>query len=341
MIVSKQAIARTVDQPNPDLRFYLFHGPDMAQSRSLAHRLLGALQASKTMLSGSAVKSDPAVLADEASALSLFGGARLIWVEPAGEEIVAAVEALFQPAKTETPVVAITAALTKSSGLRKLAEASPLSAAFAAYVPEGRDAERMVADLGRSFGLKIDPGVAVRIADAAGNDQAIVAQELRKFALFVDASTETPRDLSHEAIDAVGTDNAEGNVMQLADLALTGDLEGLAEELARLPAGGSDGVPIVRSLQRRLLILAPARARIERGERLDAVMTSFGKSLFWKEKASVSKMLATWDAAALARVTERAGRLERSLMFGPAPAQEALGEELLAIAREARRTARS
>ena len=48
-------------------------------------------------------------------------------------------------------------------------------------------------------------------------------------------------------------------------------------------------------------------------------------------------MLSQWDAERLAKVAERAGRLERSLMFSPAPQQEALGEELLAIAREARR----
>jgi DNA polymerase-3 subunit delta len=48
-------------------------------------------------------------------------------------------------------------------------------------------------------------------------------------------------------------------------------------------------------------------------------------------------MLSQWDAGRLARVVERAGELERALMFSPAPQQEALGEELLAIARQARR----
>jgi DNA polymerase III subunit delta len=94
---------------------------------------------------------------------------------------------------------------------------------------------------------------------------------------------------------------------------------------------------VVRSLQRRLIMLAPMRARVERGESPDAVMTSQGKSLFWRDKAIVGRMLTQWDAERLAKVAERAGRLERSLMFSPAPQQEALGEELLAIAREARR----
>jgi DNA polymerase-3 subunit delta len=76
---------------------------------------------------------------------------------------------------------------------------------------------------------------------------------------------------------------------------------------------------------------------MERGESLDAVMTSLGRSLFWKDKALVAKLLATWDAKRLATVSERAGRLERELMFSDAPEQQALGEELLAIARATRR----
>jgi DNA polymerase III subunit delta len=194
----------------------------------------------------------------------------------------------------------------------------------------------MVIDVGRRFGLKISPPVAARLADAADNDQAIVSQELQKLALYIDASPHAPKELDHGAIDDVGADHAEGDFQRLADLALAGNMEELSEELAKLPAGGSEGIPVVRSLQRRLLMLAPARARVERGERLDAVMASFGRSLFWKDKSTVQRMLQKWTAEDLATVAERAGKLERSLMFTAAPEREALGEELLAIARKAR-----
>ena len=110
----------------------------------------------------------------------------------------------------------------------------------------------------------------------------------------------------------------------------------LTEALARLPGRGSEAIPIIRSLQRRLLMLAPARARVERGERPEAVMTSLGRGLFWKDKPVVGWLLSKWRAEDLATVAERSGRLERELMFSPVPAREALGEELLAIARKAR-----
>jgi DNA polymerase-3 subunit delta len=129
---------------------------------------------------------------------------------------------------------------------------------------------------------------------------------------------------------------AEGNFQRLADLALAGQMDELADELTRMPAGGSDAIPVVRSLHRRLLMLAPARARVERGESLDAVMTSLGRAVNFKEKGKVQRMLAKWSADNLATVAQRAGELERSLIFSPAPDREALGEELLAIARKAR-----
>jgi DNA polymerase-3 subunit delta len=260
----------------------------------------------------------------------------VIWIEPAGKDIEEAVSALLEGPPPESPVVAIAGALSKASGLLKMAEASPQAVAFAAYAPEGPDAERMVADIARRFGLKVNPPVAARLADAGGNDQAIVARELEKLALYLDASPHAPKELEHGAIDAVGAESAEGNFLKLADLALSGEMEELTEELARLPAGGSEAIPVVRSLQRRLLMLAPARARIERGERVDAVMASFGRALFFKEKSKVQRMLSKWSAADLATVADRAGRLERSLMFTAAPDREALGEELLAIARKAR-----
>lgn len=336
MKAAKTAIGRAVDQPDPKIRFYLFHGQDESQSRALAARLAEALGASRYLLSTGSVKADPALLVDEAGAMNLFGGKRLVWIEPATKDIEEGVIALLEGPATESPVVAIAGSLPKTSPLLKLAEGSSEALAFASYAPEGQDAERLVIDLGRRVGLKIPPPVAARVADSAGNDQAVIAQELEKLSLYLDASPHAPKELDHDAMDAVGAETAEGDFLRLADLALGGAVVELADELARLPAGGSEGIPVVRSLQRRLQMLAPARAKMERGARLDDAMTSLGKALFWKEKALVARMLNKWNAEGLAKVSERAGKLERDLMFSDAPQREALGEELLAIARKAR-----
>jgi DNA polymerase III subunit delta len=333
----KGSIDRSVDQPDPKVRFYLFHGPDEAQSSALGDRLLTALKAAKHGVASGSLRSDPALLADEAGAIDMFGGARVIWIQPSGEEIVAAVEALMDAPAAESPVVAIAGKLGKSSGLLKLAESHALALSHISYELDARDAERLVGDLARMEGLRAQSGVASRIAEACGNDRRMIVQELAKLALYLNASPDSPKDLYSDALDAVGADMG-GDFLGIADLALAGDVRLLSDALSRLDSSGKEAIPIIRSLQRRLLMLVPIRARIDAGERLQAVMTSMGKSLFWKDKPMVEKMLGMWDSAGLARVSERTGSLERRLMRGDSPpAGEALGEELIAIARQARR----
>lgn len=341
MTAIKGTIGAAVDRPDTKTRFYLFHGPADARSRALAARLLTGLGAAKFALSAGAVKSDPASLLDAAGAMNLFGERRAIWIEPAGNEIEEAVAPILDGAPPESPVIAIAGSLTRSSALLKLAEGSPLALSYASYIPEGADAQRMVSDAGRRFGLKIAAELAARLADSCGGDEAIASQELAKFALYLDALPHSPKELDGETVDLLGADS-EGSFLKLGDHALRGDLAVLAEELAHMPAGGSDAVSIIRSLQRRIATLAPARARVERGESVDAVMTSLGKSLFWKDKPAFEKMLSKWSSADLARIAERAGRLERELMRPRArpgsamPEEAALGEELLAIAHRAK-----
>ena len=90
----------------------------------------------------------------------------------------------------------------------------------------------------------------------------MIAQELAKFALYLDASPNAPKDLGADALDAVGADLG-GDFLGIADLALGGDVRGLAEALSRIDASGRDAIPVIRSLQRRLLMLAPIRARVD------------------------------------------------------------------------------
>ena len=271
--------------------------------------------------------------------MALFGGPRALWVEPAGDEIVPAVEALLDAPAVESPVVAIAGALRKSSALLKLAEGHPAALSQVSYVPEGRDADRMVVELGRREGLRIAPDVAARIAESAANNQAIAAQEVIKYALYAGATATAPCDLTHDMVDELGADSSEGNALRLGDLALAGELGALANELGRMAPSGHEAIPIARALQRRVLQLAPMRARIEQGERVDAVMASAGKALFWKDKAMIQAILSRWSAGRLAQVGERVAALEEQLIFSGAPQVAALGEELTAIARAARRRA--
>lgn len=326
-----------VDRPDPATRLYLFYGPDDAGSRHLATRLLRNLGAEKFAVLAATVKTDPAVLADEASAMALFGGPRAIWIEPAGDEITDGVASVLDAGSVESPVIVIAGALRKTSGLVKLAESHARAAAIVSYIPEGRDAEQMAIAAGRAEGLRIEGDVAARIAADCGNNQAIVAQEVAKFAIFLDAAPDRPCELTHDVVDLLGADSSEGNLMRLGDLALAGDGRELLEEIERAAIAPNEAIPVVRALQRRLLQLAPLRARVERGERVDGVLTSMGKALFWKDKPLLQRLLSNWNAERIAQAMERSAALERAAILSNEPPVAALGEELVAIARAAGR----
>lgn len=334
----KASLARALERPDPAIRFYLFHGPDESGSRALAIQLLRGLgDAEKFIVMGQSVKSDPAALADEAGAMALFGGKRAIWIEPAGDEVADGVAALLEAPASESAVVALAGSLRKTSALLKLAEAHPAALSHCSYVPEGREMERVVTELARDAGLRIMPDLALRLASAANNNQAIAARELEKFALYLGADPANPRELDHATVDLLGADSAESDLMRLGDLALAGRMDELLDELSRLPHGGSEAIPVLRSLQRRLLMLAPLRARIERGERTDGVMASMGKALFWKDKSLVQRLLTTWSAERLAEAASRVSALEKQIMLSPVSDEAALGETLVMVARAAGR----
>jgi len=333
---ARGTLGRALDRPDSGIRFYLFYGPDEGQSRGHGERLLKGLEAEKSVVSAQAAKSDPALLADEAGAMALFGGKRALWVEPAGDEIAPAVEALLEGTAPESAVIAIAGPLRKTSSLVKLAEAHGSALAHISYELSERDSERLVEELASAEGLVLAPGIAGRIAAAAGNERGIIAQELAKIALYAGASPGRRVPVDRDVIDEIGA-GADGDWMRLCDLALAGDLEGLSRELDH-SASDAEPITVVRALQRRLLMLAPIRSRVELGTRPHDAVTSAGKSVFFKEKDLVARLVSLWDSKALARVIERSGELERRLMSGDSPPPaEALEEELIAIARTARR----
>jgi DNA polymerase-3 subunit delta len=326
-------IERALKGPG-DHRFFLLYGPDESGSRALA-RLLATGETERVELSGSELRGDPARLADEAASLSLFGGARYVTVEPAGDECVAAVEALLEAPAAGNPVALIAGALKPASKLLKLALASPAALAFASYAPEGREAEQLAIEMARERGLIVRPDVARRLAESAAGNRAILAQELAKLADYLDAGAERPQPLDHEAVDAVGAGAEEGDLSRLVESVGGGNPKQLAAELARLSSQGIEGIPLIRAVLRRMSLLARLRAEVDSGNSVDAVMASRGKSLFWKEKPSVAQQLGRWRSDMLARSVSRLVAAEREAKASGALGAAAVDEELFAICRQA------
>lgn len=338
MKANRGEIERALKSPG-DTRFFLLHGPDEAGSRSLVKLLAAAMgeAAERVDLAGADLKADPARLADEAAAISMFGDRRWILVEQAGDEIMPALEALTEAPAAGNPVAIVAGALRPTSKLLKLALAEKSALAFASYLPDARDYAKLVGEPARALGLDVRGDVARRIAEGCGGNRALIAQELGKYALYLDAGPGAPKPLDHDAVDAIGADSDEGDLSRLVDSALGGDAVTLETEIGRLRAEGQEGIGLTRAMLRRLTLLARLRAEVDQGSSPAAVMASSGKSLFWKDKDAITPQLGRWRGDLVAKAIGRLIETERQMMRPGGPGTVAAEAELFAICRQASR----
>lgn len=328
-------VGRALDKPDPSVRLILLYGPDESGSRALSARLDKAMGADSERidLTGSQLKDDPARLADEAASMSLFGGARHIRVDPAGDEIVDAVQALLEATSAGNPVVVIAGNLRKDAKLVKLALASPAALAFASYLPEGRQADQVAVEIARELGLRLDPRVAQTIVAATNADRGLMARELEKLALFLDASPEEPKPADSAAFEAIGAVNDESDLSAIVDAVMGGQTQRASAELALI--GPTEAIGVVRALLRRLAQIAPLRADVASGQSIEGVMASSGKAIFWKDQKVVAGLLQRWTPERIATATIRLTALERAYKRSGSPGMVLIGEELITIARAA------
>lgn len=337
MKANQNQIRAALDSPSPDIRLYLLHGPDEAGARALAARLARAmgLEAERIDLQPAVLKQDPARLADEAAALSLFGGARYVRVEAMGEESAAAVQALLAAPRAGNPVVAIAPGVKASGGLVKTVLAAPAALSFACYVPEGAEAERIADQLAREQGMRIAGNPLRRLAAMAGGDRAVMAQELEKLGSYLDAAPDRPREIDEAALDAVGADLGEGEQSAAIEAVIDGRVADLSFELGRLEEAGTSPIPLLRQLARRLMLLAEMRGAIDAGAGAMAVIEQH--RVFFKDKAPTQRALRRWPSAKLAEAVARARAGERAVMLPGNAGSVLAGAALIGIARLAAR----
>lgn len=296
-VIRRGDLDRALARPDPAIRLWLFAGPDESASLDAARRALARLAdpadpMAITELTPAELASDPGRLADEAASVSMFGGTRAIRVTGAGEAVRPAVELLLGAPAAGNPVVMTAGDLSKSSGLRKAAEAADTVRILISYPLEGRDAQRWLVDAARARGLTLAPGVAERLIATSGGDLGILGSELEKYALYLDASPEKPQRIEPEHLAVLGTESAEDDMFAFVSAVTAGNVAA-AERQMQLLAGGSS-IPVLRAMSRRLLQLADARAALDNGKPAQDAVKSLRPPVFWKEQNMLAGALPRW-----------------------------------------------
>ncbi|WP_181703441.1 DNA polymerase III subunit delta [Chthonobacter albigriseus] len=339
MVAAKaQDADRIAARPPREIGFYLVYGPDSGSAAERAGRIAAASADpsdpfSLIRLDGAQLTSDPSRLADEAYAVSMFGGRRAILIRDAGgrSNLAAVIAPLIASPPPETVIVVEAGDLKKASPLRALFEKDRGAYAIPCYVDDEAAVARLVDEEVRAHGLSISAEARALLVSQLGGDRLMSRGEIQKVCLFA---------LGKPAIELADVEELIGDSSSIAteeivDAAATGDLAGLTVLLAKAASEGLSTDQIALSALRHFQALDAARPDVDAGRTPDQAVEGMRPPIFFKRKAKVAKALGLWSAARLQRAMSLLSDTVRDQRLNNALSREIVGDTLITLARYA------
>ena len=179
-----------VKKPDAVARVILIYGPDTGlmkeRSAIIGKTIVADLNDpfNAVTLSADKLIDDPARLMDEALAMSMMGGGRLIRIEDAGDTLAPLIKDYLKNASAQNLIVIEAGELGTKSPLRALIEKADNAAALPCYVEDERDLSGLIRDTLKESGLTIDSDAQSLLAAALVGDRLRVRNELEKLITY-------------------------------------------------------------------------------------------------------------------------------------------------------------
>ncbi len=330
-----------VRAPDGAARAVLVYGPDTGLVRERARALVAGAAGEVSdpfrvaELTGGALASDPARLADEAQAISLTGGRRAVWVREATDALAGLFESFLADAPGDALVVVEGGDLSPRAKLRALFERAANAAAVPCYVDEGQALSTVIATTLRERGLAVAPDALAYLSTRLGGDRMAIRSEIEKLALYCLNETEVALD---DAELCVG-DSAEMTLEDLAYAAAGGEQHALARALARVAAEGTSPVTVLRAAARHFQRLHFAKAMMAGGADMGRAIGALRPKPFFKREAPFRAQLGRWPLPALADALDSLAAAEADCKTTGLPAEAICERTLVALCARAARAA--
>jgi DNA polymerase-3 subunit delta len=334
MIVRARDADRFVARPPAQLLAALLYGPDQGLVRERARILAQTVVADLSdpfrvaELEEKTIESDPARIFDEAAALSMTGGRRVVRVRGAGNALASPFERFLAEPVGDALIVVEGGDLAKSASLRRVFEDADNAAAIGCYLDSTEDLETLVRGQLKAAGLSIESDALDYAVGRLGSDRGVTRLEVEKLALY--AMGEATVTQAHVA--AVLGDESELRIDSVLDAAGEGDFVRLDRELTRLWAAGTAPVALLRQALGHFQRLLQLRAQMDEGA---DVMTSLKKlrpPLHFSRESSFRGQLARWTTARLAEGLNLLYEGEAMVKTTAVPAEAVSSRALFSVA---------
>lgn len=331
-----------IRKPDPAIQAILVYGPDSGLVRERVERLFSDAVEDPTdpfriaELTGPEIAGDPARLYDEAAAMPLTGGRRVVRVRDAdpsmppgaADAVAKAATVLLEDPPGDSLVILQAGDLGARAPLRKIFESAGKAVAIPCYRDDARDLDRIFDEILGSRGIALSPDARAWLVSNLGSDRGITRAELEKLALY---AGEGGRIEFADAEACVG-DSGQRNLDKVAFAAAGGNRRALDIELSACLGMGETAVGILRATARHLMRVHLAMAETAGGTPAKVALKKLQPPVFWKDEAEMSRQVQAWNAPRIGRAQEIVLEAERMCKRTGMPDQAVCGRALLQVA---------
>lgn len=324
----------------PQFAAVLVYGPNEGLVRERAQQLARQVVAdlndpfNVARLTSSVIVNDPARLADEAAAISMLGGRRLVWVEDADDHVTAPLKAVLDDPKGDALLLLQAGDLPARSSLRTLADTAKNALALPCYEDDTRSLEGLAQALAAEAGLRFDADALKYLSGHVGHDRMVAKGEIEKLILY--KASDQDRRITLDDMKAAIGDSGEMTLDDVADAAAAGDLVRLEQSLARAFLQGEMPVSILRAVGRRLMRLYDAAQHMATGIRAEDAVKRLRPPVFFKDVDGYVRQLNRWTPATLMAAVRLLVEAEEQTKTTVLPADTICARACLRIANAAR-----
>lgn len=337
------AVDAFVRKPDAAFPVVLIYGPDRGLVSERAERLARASGIAMddpfaiVRMSADDAAADPSSVADEAHAVSMFGGRRLVWITGSTQkQLVNAIKPVLDTPPDDALVIIEAGDLRKTAPLRKLVERATHGVALPCYQDTAAALAAMIDEELTQARLTMDRPARALLVSLLGNDRLVSRGEVQKLMLYCIGRDSVSED---DVVMNVG-DGATVSTDRVVDAAALGNNATLDGELARLLDQETGTFSVLSACQRHFQTLHDLRCQMDASNQSPSGIMARARSIPYPRKAATERALSVWNRAALTRTLERIDRVVLESRANPDLAGELTATALLAIALEARRLSR-
>lgn len=291
-----------VKKPDPAVVAFLVYGPDEGLVRERAMHLTKSVVAdvndpfNVAEFTGEQLLDQPSRLLDEAQAISMLGGRRVVRLRDATDKCADIVkEAVAQLRAGDNMVVITAGELGTTSKLRKMFEAGANIAPVPCYVDDARDISRVIQESLREQGFRISSDALMHMAENIVGDRAVARGEVEKLVTYMGPQ----RDIDIDDVTACVGASASLPIDDIAKNIASGKFAEGERVLRLLLSEGTAAVQILRNLQNYFTRLYMTRARMNNGDSLDVATGKLRPPLFFKNKPAFEAQVSAWSVLQL------------------------------------------